>query len=116
MLRFGLVFCLVLLITACQSTSFADKFDQVKPGQSRSDVSAALGEPAEINQHEMPEGLFSGPSEGLISELEPGAPFEEWIYRQDGQDYYIWFASDSGEPQENWQVTLTANYPEGAVF
>jgi hypothetical protein len=93
-----------------------ETFSQVEPGATRAEVEALLGAPDERQEMLLPEGPFWGPQEALSAILEPGAPFEEWVYHRDEYDYYVWFAAPADEPGEDWQVIQTASYPAGAVF
>ena len=105
-----------LLISACKSLSFEGGFSKVESGASRTEVNSILGAPDERREMRLPEGSFWGPQEDLSTVLKPGTPFEEWVYHRDGYDYYVWFASPTGEPREDWKVVQKASCPEDAVF
>jgi hypothetical protein len=106
----------VLQLCACASLGFSEKFDLVEVGSSPGSIMELLGSPDERSQHRLPDGPYYGPSEGLVALLKPGDPFEEWVYLQDGWDYYVWFAGESSSLNGDWRVILTARYSHGAVF
>ena len=100
----------------CPADQLAEKFVRLEPDLSRTVVSACLGQPAEVNEYELPTTPFFGPSESLASTLEPETPIEEWIYHDDENSFYLWFASRTGEPKEQWRLIEKAMYPKDAVF
>jgi len=102
--------------STCQILELASSFLLIEAGASRGEVTLCLGEPAEMQEFDLPSGPFFGPSEGLAALLEPGTPIEEWIYYDDDTSYYFWFASDTGETKEHWRLIDKANYPKGAIF
>jgi hypothetical protein len=100
----------------CPADELAEKFARLEPGASRAEVKACLGQPAAVNEYKLPTIPFFGPSESLASILEPETPIEEWIYHDDENSFYLWFASSTGEPKEQWRLIEKAMYPKGAVF
>jgi hypothetical protein len=102
--------------SACYALELAERFTLIEPGASRGEVTVCLSDPAEIQEYNLPASPFSGPSEGLAAILDPGTPIEEWIYHDDDTSYYFWFASTTGEAEENWGLIDKAAYPKGAVF
>jgi len=122
---------LVLLLTGCnsQSVSFDKKFfalftldsnesglHPIEKGKSRSDVLKKLGSPLQKREDTVPGVPIMGPQEGLDSLIEPGSPYEEWLYRKDGYDYYIWFSTTTGQPESQWVVMAIAKYETGSAF
>jgi hypothetical protein len=101
---------------SCQAGDLAENFVRIELGASRAEVTACLGQPAEMNNYELPAAPFFGPAESLTSTLEPGTPVEEWLYYAGDQTYYLWFASAVDEPKQNWRLIEKAVYPTGAVF
>ena len=102
--------------STCYELDLANRFALIEPGASRGEVTVCLSDPAEIQEYTLPAGPFSGPSEGLATILDPGTPIEEWIYHDDDTSYYFWFASNTGEAEENWRLIEKATYPKDAVF
>jgi hypothetical protein len=96
--------------------AWEERFFAVKPGVVREEVETRLGPPDERQEMTIPEEPFFGPGEGLSVILEPGAPYEEWVYRRAEMDYYVWFSAPPGDPAGAWEVVLTASYPADAVF
>jgi hypothetical protein len=101
---------------APDDAAWEERFFAVKPGVVREEVEAQLGPPDERQEMTIPEEPFFGPGEGLSVILEPGAPYEEWVYRRAEMDYYVWFSAPPGDPAGAWEVVLTASYPADAVF
>ena len=106
------------MAAGCSGTDadFAGSFTAVEAGQTRAEVQAALGPPDESQSLAIPSEPYWGPAESLVSVLDPGTPFEQWLYRRDGQDHYLWFGSRSSEPSPEWRLLEKATYPTGAVF
>ncbi len=100
----------------CQVNDFTGNLAKISPGASRTEVILCLDQPAELNQYELPAPPSFGPSESLASILEPETPIEEWVYYGNENAYYLWFASPTAEPPENWRLVEKAVYPQGAVF
>lgn len=113
-LPFLLVFPVLLAIVGCFSTSSSP--DEVEIGFSRDEVIEVMGEPSTIQDFVLPDEPFFGPQEGLERLIPPGTVVEEWIYELDEEVMYIWFASESGLPREEWLVIEIGVYPVGAVF
>lgn len=90
----------------------------IRQGKSRDEVLKSLGPPLRKRGDTAPAGPSPswGPQEGLESLIGLGAPYEEWLYRDGGYDYYVWFATRTGQPQSQWVVMAVAKYPTGAVF
>ncbi len=109
-------FLLLFLVVSLSSCSFESKFSQVKPGLTRSEIKNLLGDPMVIQNGVTTDQPFWGPQEGLDGILGVGAPFEEWLYKEGDQNYYIWFGAKSGKPKSSWLVIRNNKYPEGVVF
>jgi len=107
------LFLVVALVSCSSDTASAD---DVEVGFSRQEVIETMGQPAATQEFMLPDQPFFGPQEGLASLLPPGTVVEEWVYELDGEILYVWFASESAEPREQWRVISTGIYPEGAVF
>jgi hypothetical protein len=99
----------IALIAGCAShggnPGFARSFTSVSSGATRGQVRGELGEPdRRVSGHvsaadDQPPGAME-----LVQTLPPGTPWEAWIYHR-GQDvYYIYFASGSNQPKEQWRV------------
>ena len=102
--------------STCQMLELADSFNLMEVGASRTQIITCLLDPVETQTFVLPSEPFFGPGEGLVSILEPGTPVEEWIFQDEDTNYYIWFASDSGEEKEDWRLVDKASYPIGVVF
>jgi len=89
---------------------------EVEVGFSREEVIEAVGQPDTTQEFTLPSEPFFGPQEGLANILAPGTLVEEWAYELNDEILYVWFASESGEPREDWPVVATGVYPAGAVF
>jgi hypothetical protein len=100
----------------CYLFELSDGFPLIEPGASRAELILCLGEPAEVQSYNLPTEPFFGPAEGLVNLLEPGTPIEEWIYQDDDTNYYFWFASPTGEAEDQWRLIEKAAYPKGVVF
>jgi hypothetical protein len=96
--------------------AWGERFSAIEPGASREAVESQLGPPDARQELTLPSEPFFGPGEGLAAILEPGAPYEEWIYRRAEIDYYVWFSAPPGDPAGAWGVVLAASYPADAVF
>ena len=102
--------------STCQTLDLADSFILMEPGASRTQIITCLLDPIETQTFVLPAEPFFGPGEGLASLLEPGTPVEEWIFQDEDNNYYIWFASDPGEQEGDWRLVDKASYPIGVVF
>ena len=109
-----LIFLVLLAVASCSSTSSSS--DEVEIGFSREGVIEVMGEPATIQDFILPDQPFFGPQESLANILPPGTVVEEWIYELDEEVMYVWFASDSDIPRDEWLVIETGLYPAGVVF
>ncbi|MGD2048096.1 MAG: hypothetical protein PVH03_01305 [Chloroflexota bacterium] len=109
-----LAFLVFLTLASCSSTSSSP--DEVEIGFSRDEVIAVLGIPSTIQDFVLPDEPFFGPQESLTNLLPPGTMVEEWMYELDDKVMYVWFASESDLPRDEWLVIKTEVYPAGAVF
>ena len=92
------------------------RFAEVSVSDTREHVRELLGEPEGRERSHIPSGHYWGPTEGLASILQPGAPYEQWQWSDERDTYLVWFASNSEQPPEEWLVVAKARYPTGAVF
>ena len=58
----GLILAFILFMAGCQSATFVEKYGSIEPGLSRAEVTSLLGDPAEVDQSNLPEGAFFGPA------------------------------------------------------
>lgn len=91
-------------------------FFPVQKGKSRDQVLESLGSPFLKLENNLPTGPFSGPQQGLESVIGFGSSYEEWLYRDSGSDYFIWFATTAEQPKDQWVVVAAAKFPTDAVF
>jgi hypothetical protein len=96
--------------------AWQERFSAIESGASRGEVETQLGPPDARQELTLPSEPFFGPGEGLAAILEPGAPYEEWVYRRAEIGYYVWFSAPPGDPAGTWGVVLAASYPADAVF
>jgi len=87
--------------------SFKKKFDQIKGGWSTSQVLDLLGSPLEGEDSEVPLGSNWGSQPGMTFVMKPGDMARQWMFEDDGEFYYIWFAQVSYADDDLWRVTLT---------
>ena len=115
--RYGMVLgALLLLAGGCSSNgenpSFAKSYNSVSTGASKAQVREQLGQP----DTQIP-GRVSGlhkslPGAADLSQtLPPNTPFEAWIYHRGQDDYYVYFASGSDAPKEDWRVVSRKTIP-----
>ncbi len=90
-------------------------FFEVKRRKMRKDILKTLGEPLQKGLHKLPEEPFMGPQEGLQSVIREGTTYEEWIYKNKGYDYYVWFSVEKELKSQRFVIAV-ARYPTGAVF
>lgn len=101
----------LLALPACRPGLQAE----LEPGMTRSQVERLLGEPDAVQWAALPEqGLF-GPQESLYGPLEPGDPYEEWLYDLGDEERYVWFSGSSEDPA-SWTVIMTVIAPKGVVY
>lgn len=62
----------------------------------------------------VPKVQFWGPQDSLASVIGAGSHYEEWTYKNNKDDYYVWFSS--GVLKNNWIVVDKGAYPHDAVF
>lgn len=111
----GLLLLLALLLSLSGCRPAAPDINEVAPGQSRSQVRELAGEPERTRTDELPPGAFFGPQEALSPLLDPGDPYEEWVYVEGDTEFYVWFAGSPDDPA-SWRVVQTASSPVGAVY
>ncbi len=95
---------------------FCDTFREVRIADTREGILALLGEPEVQERSQVPNGPYWGPTEGLLSILGHGAPYEQWKWFDESNTYYVWFSSKSQRPPEQWLVVAKGHHPTGAVF
>ena len=86
--------------------SFRKKFSEIKGGWSLSQVLDQLGSPLEVEDSEIPLGSNWGSQPGLTFAMKPGDLVKQWMYQNDSEFYYVWFAQVSFEEEDPWRVTL----------
>ena len=94
----------------------SDGFVKVKVSDTRGYIRELLGTPHRQESSHLPGGPSWGPTEGLESILQPGAPYEQWQWFDARDTYYVWFAARNQEPFEEWLVVAKGRHPTGAVF
>ena len=116
--RVWIVILLLALVALFGVSCSADEptAGEVEVGFTRDKVVEIMGQPDATQEFILPNEPFFGPQEGLASLLPAGTLVEEWVYELDEEVLYVWFASETGEAQEEWLVVATAVYPAGAVF
>ena len=117
--RSTLVYSLFLstaVLVGCGEKLFQARFAQVKLGMSRAEVTALLGKPATKQVAVIPASPMFGPVEQLTSALKAGSQYEEWMYANKKNTYYIWFGSAEQEPASDWRVIGNASFPTGVAF
>ena len=115
-MKYLFIHLLVLLLVSCDWESFEEKFSKVQIGHSREQVTQLLGDPNMKKDDTVPKGPYFGPQKGLESMIGPGSSYEEWQYKNNKRDYFIWFSTTSAKPKSQWVVVNKADYPEGVVF
>jgi hypothetical protein len=86
--------------------SFKKKFSEIKGGWSTSQVLDQLGSPLEVEDSEVPLGSNWGSQPGMTFVMKPGDLVRQWMYQDDGEYYYLWFAEVSYAEDDPWRVTL----------
>ena len=43
----------------------------------------------------------------MTFQMKAGDPVKQWMFEDDGEFYYIWFAQMSYAEEDPWRVTLT---------
>jgi hypothetical protein len=86
--------------------SFKKKFSQINGGWSISQVLDLLGSPLEVEDSEIPLGSDWGKQPGMTFAMKPGDLVKQWMYQDDGEFYYLWFASVNYAEDDPWRVTL----------
>ena len=86
--------------------SFKKKFSQIKGGWSISQVLDLLGSPMEVEDSEIPLGSDWGRQPGMTFAMKPGDMVKQWMYQDDDEFYYLWFANVSYAEEDPWRVTL----------
>ena len=66
-----------------------------------------LGSPLEVEDSEVPLGSNWGSQPGMTFVMKPGDMARQWMFEDDGEFYYIWFAQVSCADDDLWRVTLT---------
>ena len=66
-----------------------------------------LGSPLEGEDSEVPLGSNWGSQPGMTFVMKPGDMARQWMFEDDGEFYYIWFAQVSYADDDLWRVTLT---------
>jgi len=87
--------------------SFQKKFNNIKGGWRTSHVQQVLGEPKEVEDTIVPLGSGWGSQPALTFKIKPGEPVKQWMFEDDGQYYYLWFAKVGRTNDDLWRVTLT---------
>jgi hypothetical protein len=105
----------LLVATTCHSIKPGTP-GEIQIGQTRDEVIAVVGDPDEITTFTIPDEPFFGPQESLTNLLEAGTLVEEWRYAFTKEVTYVWFATKSSEPREEWKVIDTATVPADAVY
>lgn len=101
----------LLALPACQARPQAE----LRPGLTRAQVERLLGEPDQVVWSALPEqGLF-GPQEALYAQLEPGDPYEEWLYDLGEEQQYLWF-SGSTDDRSSWTLITAVTAPKGVIY
>jgi len=111
---------LVGLIAGCSSgggggganPAFARSFGDVSTGSTKDQVRAQMGAPDGKRTGRV-EPLRKEPpgAADLVQILPPNTPFEVWVYSRGETDYYIYFASGSNAPREQWTVVSRHTVP-----
>ena len=85
--------------------SFKKKFGQIKGGWSTSQVLDLLGSPGGGGFGSAP-GFEWGSQPGMTFQMKAGDIVRQWMFEDDGEFYYIWFAEVSYAEEDPWRVTL----------
>ena len=115
-MKYFIILLLTLIFVGFNCSSFDENFYKVQTGHSRDQVRLLLGDPNLRIDGIVRQKDYWGPQEGLESIIGTGMPYEEWQYKNNKYDYYIWFSSTTRKPKSNWLVIDKAKYPEGALF
>jgi hypothetical protein len=86
--------------------SFNKKFEQIKGGWTISQVLDLLGSPVEVEDSEIPLGSDWGKQPNMTFAMKAGDLVKQWMYQDDDEFYYLWFASVSYAEEDPWRVTL----------
>jgi hypothetical protein len=86
--------------------SFKKKFSRIKGGWTTSQVLDLLGSPLEVEDSELPLGSDWGNQPGMTFEMKPGCPVKQWMFANEGEFYYLWFAKVDDADDYLWRVTL----------
>ena len=55
----------------------------------------------------MPLGSDWGSQPGMTFVMKPGDSVQQWMFENNGEFYYIWFAQVNYADDDPWRVTLT---------
>ncbi|MGA2242302.1 MAG: hypothetical protein ABSH11_09735 [Verrucomicrobiota bacterium] len=91
--------------------SFKKKFVQIKGGWSPLQVWELLGVPKETEETEIPLGSDWVNQPGMTFRMKAGDPVQQWMFEDNGEFYYLWFAKVSYADEDPWRVTLTKKMP-----
>jgi hypothetical protein len=86
--------------------SFNKKFGRIKGGWTTSQVLDLLGSPREVEDSELPLGSDWGNQPGMTFAMKAGDPVKQWMFEDNGEFYYLWFAMMSQGEEDPWRVTL----------
>ncbi len=86
--------------------SFKKKFSEIKGGWGTSQVLDHLGSPLEVEDSEVPLGSNWGGQPGMTFAMKPGDLVRQWMYENDGEYFYLWFAQVNYAEEDPWRVTL----------
>ena len=115
--RYGTILVgLLLLAGGCNSNGenpqFAKSYNSLSTGATKNQVRAELGQPDQQIPGTVSRLHKSLPGAGdLAQTLPPNTPFEAWIYHRGQDDYYVYFASGSDAPKEDWRVVSRKTIP-----
>jgi len=86
--------------------SFKKKFSRIKGGWSTSQVLDLLGSPLEVEDSNVPLGSDWGNQPGMTFAMKPGDLVRQWMFEDNGEFYYLWFAQVNYAEENTWRVTL----------
>jgi hypothetical protein len=102
---------LAVCLAGCGSSSFEQRFKQVRYGMPRAGVVRLLGQPTDIQRDSVGELPPGDVSEILVDLLPEGTPYELWRYPGARIDCYVWFAAGDEGPSKGWNVVHAARRP-----
>jgi hypothetical protein len=112
----GVLLLAIVILAQFPKESFIDKFNLIEIGMGRQDVKNILGEAKSKKLNVLPNQPFWGPQEAIDTSLiNNKREYEEWIYGNDKNIYYIWFG-DKQLKKDKWKVICSFMHEKGVVF